>query len=270
MVRAAYPTRALGQPFAAAANPWDQGAVRLPLATDPAGALRINEAFVSLQGEGLLAGTPSTFVRVAGCNLRCAWCDSPGSSWKPEGERADLGVIVEACGKGPRHVVLTGGEPLLFSPMAELSQRLREAGHHITFETAGTVLCDGAVADLMSLSPKLPHATPDDPTWGPRHDERRWRPDVLRALMEWPWQLKLVVRAHDPERLREDMAEVCRMVDALRIADVDRGRVLLMPECVDPHRLAADYAALVPVCIEHGFTLGPRLHIAIFGHTPGT
>ncbi|MCH9687096.1 MAG: 7-carboxy-7-deazaguanine synthase QueE [Deltaproteobacteria bacterium] len=232
--------------------------------------MRINEVFVSVQGEGVLAGTPCTFVRVAGCNLRCAWCDSPATSWKPDGERMGLDALVEACAAGPRHVVLTGGEPLLFAPMVELGRRLRAAGHHVTYETAGTVAPPGVECDLMSLSPKLPHATPDDPVWGPRHESRRWQPDVLRALMHWPWQLKVVVRAHDPARLAEDVEHVRGMVEALGVAEHDLARVLLMPECVDPQRLSADYAALVPVCLEQGYALGPRLHIAIFGHTPGT
>lgn len=244
--------------------------MRLPLAPDPAGALRIHEAFVSLQGEGTLAGVPSTFVRVAGCNLRCAWCDTPTSSWQPSGERVDLDTIVRACASGPRHVVLTGGEPLLFPGMLELSRRLRAAGHHVTFETAGTVAPAGLECDLMSISPKLAHATPDHPVWGPRHEARRYQPLVLRQLMEHPWQLKLVVRAHDPLRLREDLREVEAMVRELDVGPSARERVLLMPECVDPARLSSDYAALVPVCTEHGFSLGPRLHIAIFGHTPGT
>jgi len=244
--------------------------VRLPLAPSPDGALRINEAFVSVQGEGLLAGVPSTFVRLTGCNLRCTWCDSAGSSWEPSGERVQLEAIVQACAGGPRHVVLTGGEPLLFAPIVELSQRLHAAGHHITFETAGTVERSGIVCDLMSLSPKLSHATPDDPHWGPRHEARRWRPEILERLMEWTWQLKLVVRAYDPAYLSDDLEEILAMVATLEVSNADRTRVLLMPECVDPKRLGSDYAALVPVCIEHGFTLGPRLHIAIFGHTPGT
>ena len=233
-------------------------------------SLRINEAFVSLQGEGRLAGVPSTFVRVAGCNLRCAWCDSRTSSWEPTGERVELDALVTACAAGPRHVVLTGGEPLLFDGMLELARRLRAAGHHITFETAGTVAPEGIECDLMSLSPKLSHATPDHPEWGPRHDARRWRPLLLQRLMEHPWQLKLVVRAHDPAHLARDVGEVEAMVAELGVAPGDRERVLLMPESVDPARLPLDYAALVPVCLEHGFTLGPRLHIAIFGHTPGT
>ncbi len=245
----------------------------LPLAPDPTGPLRINEVFVSVQGEGLLAGTPSTFIRVAGCNLRCAWCDSPESSWRPTGERAGLAALVDACARGPRHVVLTGGEPLLFPPLVELSLRLAEAGHHITIETAGTVWQDGVRCDLLSLSPKLRHATPADSVWGPRHDDRRWRPALLRRMMATgapAWQLKPVVRAHDAAALAEDLDEVEAMLGQLEVPGSERWRVLLMPECTDPARLVADYQALVPVCLERGFSLGMRLHLALFGHRPGT
>ena len=168
--------------------------MRLALAPAPEGALRINEAFVSLQGEGRLAGVPSTFVRVAGCNLRCAWCDSPHTSWNPTGERVELDELVRACAKGPRHVVLTGGEPLLFPGMIELARRLRaEGGHHVTFETAGTVAPDDLECDLVSISPKLPHATPDDPVGGPRHEARRWQPLVVRRLMNLEWTFQPTV-----------------------------------------------------------------------------
>jgi 7-carboxy-7-deazaguanine synthase len=232
--------------------------------------LPINEQFVSLQGEGLLVGVPSTFIRVSGCNLRCAWCDSPTTSWSPTSTPTSLDAIEAFCADGPRHVVLTGGEPLLFAPISSLSRRLRARGHHVTIETAATVLLPGVEADLVSLSPKLAHATPHDrdPVWAARHEARRRNLDVLRELMTMPWQLKLVVRAHDPSSLARDLEEVHALVEALAIDTKDR--VLLMPECIDPARLHADYAALVPVCRETGFRLGERLHIALFGHRPGT
>src|SRR5271170_4936051 len=77
--------------------------------------LRIAEIFHSIQGEGMLAGVPSAFVRLSGCNLRCKWCDTPYASWEPEGSEMMLGAIVsEARSEWPTHVVVTGGEPMIF------------------------------------------------------------------------------------------------------------------------------------------------------------
>lgn len=244
---------------------------------DPRGAtseprLRIRECFVSVQGEGVLAGVPSSFVRVAGCNLRCAWCDSPRTSWHPEGEREPLKALVEFCAEGPRHVVLTGGEPLLFAEMVELTQRLAKAGHHITIETAGTVWQDGLVCDLASVSPKLGHSTPTrlGPVWSQRHDARRRRPEVVRKLMGFGWQLKFVVRASSAEDLESDCDEIEGWLRELGVSQLDRQRVLLMPECVEPKALRAAYARVGEACKRTGFRLGPRLHIEIYGHTEGT
>jgi 7-carboxy-7-deazaguanine synthase len=243
-------------------------------ALDPSSAttLRVVERFVSLQGEGLLAGMPSSFVRVSGCNLRCEWCDTAASSWSPTGPRVAVEELVAWCAEGPRHVVLTGGEPLLFREAVELASRLGAAGHHVTVETAGTVWQDDLHVDLVSLSPKLAHATPRrlGPAWAARHEARRTRPEVVRALMAMPWQLKFVVRTDDAAELRADLDEIEGLLALYRISASDRERVLLMPQCIDPDKLASAYAALVPVCRATGFRLGPRLHIAIFGHRPGT
>lgn len=238
-----------------------------------AASLPIQEHFVSVQGEGLLVGTPSSFVRVAGCNLRCTWCDSPRTSWTPEHTPMPLDAIVDFCAAGPRHVVLTGGEPLLHRGVAALSQRLADAGHHVTIETAGTTWLDGLHADLVSLSPKLAHSTPHarDPEWAARHEARRWQPAVLRRFLDaFAWQLKFVVRSRDPGHAEIDLAEITGMLAELGVDRAQHDRVLLMPECIDPVRLTEDYRTLLPYCRALGLRLGLRLHIELFGHTPGT
>src|SRR5256885_2235085 len=82
-------------------------------------ALPIAETFLSIQGEGKLAGTPSFFIRVSGCNLRCSWCDTPYASWNPEGSPRTIDSLIdEARASGARHAVLTGGEPMIFPQLA--------------------------------------------------------------------------------------------------------------------------------------------------------
>src|SRR5271154_4419120 len=102
--------------------------------------MRTAEIYRSVQGEGFLTGEPSVFVRASGCNLRCWFCDTPFASWQPEGD--DLGVeeiFDQVSLLAADHVVLTGGEPMLFAELIPLAEMLRAAGKHITIETAGTL-----------------------------------------------------------------------------------------------------------------------------------
>lgn len=243
-----------------------------------AGSLRIQERFVSIQGEGGLVGVPSSFVRVSGCNLRCVWCDTPRTSWAPEGEASSVAELLRWCAEGPRHVVVTGGEPLLFSPVVELCRGLRAAGHHVTIETAGTVELAGLEADLLSISPKLAHSTP----WqraaaqGRRqlatmHERARLDLAVLtRLLAGFAWQLKFVVRAATEAELAEDLEEIEALLARLEVPPAQRMQVLLMPEATDAEALDAGYQRVLPLCRARGFRLGLRLHIHLFGHRPGT
>src|SRR5579859_4706091 len=106
----------------------------------PISSLKISEIFYSIQGEGMLAGVPSVFVRLSGCNLRCVWCDTPYTSWKPEGEEMPLGaVLADVRRRWSTHVVVTGGEPMIADQIVELTRGLKELDLHVTIETAGTV-----------------------------------------------------------------------------------------------------------------------------------
>ncbi|HWA83194.1 MAG TPA: 7-carboxy-7-deazaguanine synthase QueE [Fimbriimonadaceae bacterium] len=228
--------------------------------------LRIAEIFASIQGEGIWAGTPSTFVRVSGCNLRCVWCDTPYASWAPEGPVLDLGEILSAVeGHGIRHVVVTGGEPMLFDPIAELTGELRRRGHVLTIETAGTIFRDLA-CDLMSVSPKLANSVPPEGSgWRERHEETRLQTDVLGALVErYDHQLKFVV---NPET-GDDVPEIEALLH--RLPPVRPERILLMPEGTDSDTLSRRQKLLVPVCMERGWRLSPRLHVDLFGNKRGT
>src|SRR5690348_15914123 len=97
--------------------------------------LRIAELFYSIQGEGALIGVPSVFVRTSGCNLRCSWCYTPYTSWQPEGTELAMEQILQEVAAHPaRHVVITGGEPMIAPEIVALTGRLRANVLHITIE----------------------------------------------------------------------------------------------------------------------------------------
>jgi 7-carboxy-7-deazaguanine synthase len=226
--------------------------------------MKIAEIFYSIQGEGILAGVPSVFVRTSGCNLRCTWCDTPYTSWKPEGASMELDAIVdEVRGYGASHVVVTGGEPMIAEDITTLTQALKAAGLHITIETAGTVH-QAVACDLMSISPKLENSTPHDREegrWAAQHDRLRYQPEVLKKLTgDYEYQLKFVVTA--PQDL-EEIESILVNINA------DRGRVVLMPEGTDSRTLAERAVWLAEICKRERFRYGPRLHIDLYGNRRG-
>jgi 7-carboxy-7-deazaguanine synthase len=222
--------------------------------------MKIAEIFYSVQGEGSLVGVPSVFVRTSGCNLRCAWCDTPYTSWQPEGEERALdSILTEVASYPAKHAVVTGGEPMIAPEIVELTERLRARGLHITIETAGTVFAPVA-CDLMSISPKLANSTPEG-SWATQHERLRFQPDVLRRLMSaYDYQLKFVVAQPG------DLVEIQQMLDAL---EANRGKVILMPEGIDASVLHERGLWLVEIAKREGFRFSPRLHVDLWGNRRG-
>lgn len=228
--------------------------------------LRIAEIFASIQGEGIWLGTPSVFVRTSGCNLRCTWCDTPYASWNPEGPVVPVAdLLAKVQGYGIKHVVVTGGEPMLFDPIVQLTHGLKEQGHTITIETAGTVYRD-LPCDLMSISPKLANSTPDAASgWAERHETTRLNREPLKQLLQsYDYQLKFVV---NPEE-GDDLTEIENLLSQLPAITNDR--VLLMPEGTDSETLHRRQKLLVEPCMVRGWRLSPRLHVDLFGNKRGT
>jgi len=228
--------------------------------------MRIAEIFCSIQGEGRLAGTPSAFVRTSGCNLRCRWCDTEYTSWNPEGEEQSVEQIVAAAAAFPvRHVVITGGEPLIAHGIEELCTALKELGRHITVETAATVFKPLA-CDLASLSPKLSNSTPRERETGrfaAAHDKLRLQLHVIQSFMDlYDYQLKFVIDV--PQDLEE--------VEALlaQLDGVDRSKVLLMPQGRTAHEVHKRSLWIAQECLRRGFGYSPRLHLDLFGGQRGT
>lgn len=228
----------------------------------------ISEIFYSLQGEGELAGMPSVFVRTSGCNLRCNWCDTPYASWNPVGKQMTPEEIVAEVNKHPaKHVVLTGGEPMIAPGIHELAGQLRARGYHLTIETAATVPPGGIACDLASLSPKLAHAAPDarlDEAGRQKHEELRWQPAVVADwISAGDYQLKFVVSSeHDLKEIETMMGETG--------CTVPPGKILLMPEGVTVETLRAKAGWLGELCKARGYRYAPRLHIELYGNKRGT
>lgn len=232
--------------------------------------MRIAEVFHSIQGEGILLGVPSIFIRTSGCNLRCAWCDTPYASWSPEGDEQSVEELVAlAEGFPSRHIVLTGGEPMIAKGTRELIACLRERGKHVTVETAGTVEPEGCIVDLASLSPKLSNSTPEaakaGEAWVRRHEETRLQPGILRAWVETAldYQIKFVISG------RKDLDEAEQVVASMGIP-VPPEKVLLMPEGTSLDAMRSRYPLLIEACKTKGYRFSPRLHIELFGNQRGT
>ena len=229
----------------------------------------INEIFCSLQGEGFLAGVPSVFVRLAGCPLRCRWCDTK-YTWDPKaGAHYNIGQIVSRVQEWPcRFVVITGGEPMANPDMsartelAELTQRLKAGGKHITIETAGIGFLRDLACDLMSISPKLSNSVPTESGLAADHENSRLNMAVLRQLIgNYHCQLKFVVDSQN------DLSQIQQTVK--EIGNVDLETVMLMPQAKTRDELLDKSQMVADLCKQTGFTFCQRLQLLLWNNERG-
>ena len=228
--------------------------------------MKIAEIYRSIQGEGVLTGAESIFIRASGCNLRCWFCDTPYASWNPEGDDYSVNEIMErVSGWDCRHVVLTGGEPMLFAELIPLCNRLRAENYHITIETAGTLFLP-VECDLMSISPKTNNSAPDatdHPRWHRRHERSRFAPHVIKQLLDsYHCQIKFVV---DNESDLQEIDEYLR-----QFPTISSSQIYLMPQGRTPDELYQTEIWLKPLCQQLGYHFCPRKQIEWFGAAKGT
>ena len=221
--------------------------------------MKVVEIFDSIQGEGRFIGTPSTFVRLAGCNLHCTWCDTK-YAWddaRPATLHISLAKMHDR--RYLQHVVITGGEPLLqWHHVAELSRWLTHRSHFVTIETNGTVPYDRIFERsvyLWSISPKF-GSSGESPNF---RALQSYRDGVLPGGM----QFKFVIQdADDLEQTREIIERV----------GLKGQHIILQPQGGTDVK---DYAKLLDAVKDSDLwglaylQILPQLHVLVYGQKRG-
>ncbi|MEQ1878410.1 MAG: radical SAM protein [Bdellovibrionia bacterium] len=102
--------------------------------------IKLNEIFLSIQGESSYAGWPTVFIRTSGCNLRCTYCDTTYAYY--EGEKSSVEKIIATVQSHPaKHVCVTGGEPMAQPETVMLLKELCDLGYKVSLETSGSISC---------------------------------------------------------------------------------------------------------------------------------
>ena len=214
----------------------------------------INEIFYSLQGEGSLAGTPSAFIRLPGCNLRCKWCDTK-YAWDPSDgtdyQTEQIKQQVLACQSN--HLVITGGEPMTNPDLPELLSLFDKGDFHITVETSGIEFVADLPCSLMSISPKLSNAAPQ------RHLDI---PTLQKLINNYHHQLKFVVDSPI------DLEEINKCINSLR--NVRPGSIYLMPQVAEPNEYIKKSQMTAELCKNTGYNFSPRLQVMLWDNKRGT
>jgi len=221
------------------------------------------EVFASVQGEGVSAGLPSTFVRLATCNLRCRWCDTAYTWDWDRFDRAEqvmelpVAAVVQAVAAlAPGNVVITGGEPLIQRhALQALMGELKRQGYRIEVETNGTIAPGelAGVADQWNVSPKLRHSGNDG----------------LERLPEGPLAAFAAREDANFKFVVASPGDLDEVEEVRARFGIPAERVVLMPEGTTAAALNARSAWLTEECARRGYRFSSRLHILIWGDKRG-
>lgn len=226
--------------------------------------MKIVEIFYSLQGEGALAGKPSIFIRLAGCPLRCKWCDTKYAWHARCGDDLSIDeIMMQISQYDCRYVVITGGEPFVNSELPELLCELKDRGKHITVETAGIEFVAALPIDLLSISPKLANSTPIEQELAVIHEKNRLNKYALfHFVNSYNCQIKFVVDS------AEDLPEIRRILSDCSIT-FSMADIMLMPQAADVDEYIDKARLIAELCIKEGFSFSPRLHTLLWGNKRG-
>jgi len=231
--------------------------------------------FYTIQGEGKYAGFPSLFIRLSGCNLRCAWkntdgtitrCDTPHTSFNAKGSLVKISELEEVVAKynAKVHVVITGGEPMMQKNLAALIAYCESRGHLVTIETNGTVYFDNN-ASFFSISPKLKDSSADL-EFGERHEKKRKNFDALASIIKnHEYQFKFVYNSASDIVEIEDMRLTLFSMTGIDISD----KIWLMPQGIANAQFDEKAQEIWDVCKRMGWKYTDRLHIRVYGQKLG-
>jgi 7-carboxy-7-deazaguanine synthase len=223
----------------------------------------INEIFYSLQGEGSLLGVPSVFVRLAGCPLRCVWCDTKYAWSDSAGEELSIDAIkAKVLSFETRHIVITGGEPMVNAELPQLLEAIADPSLHITIETSGIAFAEGLKCDLMSISPKLTNSTPEKTKDAVTHEQNRLNIKAMQQLIDgYDYQIKFVVDSPD------DLNEIAVVIG--KLANVNPYKIMLMPQAAEQAEYVAKLSMVAEIAKKTGFALSPRLQVLLWNNSKG-
>lgn len=207
--------------------------------------MQISEIFYSIKGEGVNVGQPAIFLRLAGCHLRCTWCDSKFTWDFKSGKQMTTEKIIEKLKKFPcKHLVITGGEPLIQqNTLKELLENLKD--YYIEMETSGSLKSHlDEYINQYNCSPKLANS-------GNKNHSR-----LEKFPKEKTWY-KFVVDSP------QDMKEIKQFIKKQKI---DQEKVLLMPQGIKKREISSRLKWLAEICKKENFRLSERLHINIWGN----